>query len=348
MKIKDIALKLLSFKTIAENKEEFIKLFDYIKKICNKSLFIKEYEFNGKKSLVIANTTDIDLDIIFCTHVDIVPSENYEIIEDKDNLYGRGTIDMKGSVASCLYLMNHLHTNKKIALFITSDEEIDGNCCVELLKIYNSKFAIVPDGGNNFDLIVEEKGALQLKVVAKGISAHASQPFNGSNAIAKIINLYNKLLKKYPLPKDSSEYKTTINLSKIIGGTQINCVSDYAEAYFDIRHISTDSTESIIKYMSKFKDIDYEILLDGKVFKTDLDNVLIKKYISACETVLNKKIKYSGCESTSDAIYFYEKGIPTIIMNPIGYYPHNPKEYVNKNSLIILYKIYAKFIDNFK
>ena len=348
MKIKDIALKLLSFKTIAENKEEFIKLFDYIKKICNKSLFIKEYEFNGKKSLVIANTTDIDLDIIFCTHVDIVPIENYKIIEDEENIYGRGTIDMKGSVASCLYLMNHLHTNKKIGLFITSDEEIDGNCCVELLKIYNSKFAIVPDGGNNFDLIVEEKGALQLKVIAKGISAHASQPFNGCNAIAKIINLYNKLLEKYPLPKDSSEYKTTINLSKIIGGTQINCVPDYAEAYFDIRHISTDSTESIIKYVAEFEDIDYEILLDGKVFKTDLNNVLIKKYISACETVLNKKIKYSGCESTSDAIYFYEKGIPTIIMNPIGYYPHNPKEYVNKNSLITLYKIYDKFINNFK
>lgn len=348
MEIKDIALKLLSFRTIADNKEEFTKLFNYIKEICNKELNIKEYEFNGKKSLVVANTSSVSLDIIFCTHVDIVPIENYKIIEDEENIYGRGTIDMKGSVASCLYLMNHLHTNKKIALFITSDEEIDGNCCVELLKIYNSKFAIVPDGGSNFDLIVEEKGALQLKVVAKGISAHASQPFNGSNAIAKIINLYNKLLKKYPLPKDSSEYKTTINLSKIIGGTQINCVSDYAEAYFDIRHISTDSTESIIKYMSKFKDIDYEILLDGKVFKTDLDNVLIKKYISACETVLNKKIKYSGCESTSDAIYFYEKGIPTIIMNPIGYYPHNPKEYVNKNSLIILYKIYAKFIDNFK
>ena len=348
MEIKDIALNLLSFKTTVYNKEEFTKLFNYIKEICNKELNIKEYEFNGKKSLVVANTSSVNLDIIFCTHVDIVPIENYKIIEDEENIYGRGTIDMKGSVASCLYLMNHLHTNKKIGLFITSDEEIDGNCCVELLKIYNSKFAIVPDGGNNFDLIVEEKGALQLKVIAKGISAHASQPFNGSNAIAKIINLYNKLLEKYPLPKDSSEYKTTINLSKIIGGTQINCVPDYAEAYFDIRHISTDSTESIIKYVAEFEDIDYEILLDGKVFKTDLDNNLIKNYISACESVLNKKIKYSGCESTSDAIYFYEKGIPTIIMNPIGYYPHNPKEYVNKNSLITLYKIYDKFINNFK
>ena len=84
MEIKDIALNLLSFKTIADNKEEFTKLFNYIKEICNKELNIKEYEFNGKKSLVVANTSSVNLDIIFCTHVDIVPIENYKIIEDEE------------------------------------------------------------------------------------------------------------------------------------------------------------------------------------------------------------------------------------------------------------------------
>ena len=35
-----------------------------------------------------------------------------------------------------------------------------------------------------------------------------------------------------------------------------------------------------------------------------------------------------------------ENEIPTVIMNPIGYYPHNPKEFVNKKSLDTLYNIY--------
>ena len=40
------------------------------------------------------------------------------------------------------------------------------------------------------------------------------------------------------------------------------------------------------------------------------------------------------------------KNIPTVIMNPVGYYPHNPKEYVNKKSLLDLYNIYMEFINN--
>ena len=43
--IKNILLKLLEFKTIESNKLEFEKLFCYVKEICNKNLFIKEYTF---------------------------------------------------------------------------------------------------------------------------------------------------------------------------------------------------------------------------------------------------------------------------------------------------------------
>lgn len=343
--IKNILLKLLEFKTIESNKLEFEKLFYYVKEICNKNLFIKEYTFNNKKCMVISNCDSYSFDVIFCTHIDIVESDNYSIIEDDDNLYGRGTIDMKGSVSVCLNVMNTLKTTKKIALFITSDEEIDGNCVKELLEIYNSSFAIVPDGGSNFDLIVEEKGALQLKLTAEGISAHASQPFNGENAIVKIIDVYNDLINKYKFPKNSSEYTTTINLSKLDGGNATNCVPSLATAYLDIRRISKDSVQDILDIVKKH-DVKYEILLDGDVFKTDLNNKFVKKYIKSSEKLLNKKINITGCESTSDAIYFYLKKIPTVIMNPIGYYPHNPKEYVNKKSLLTLYNIYMDFINN--
>ena len=62
---------LLSFKTYEENKEEFNKLFNYIKAKYN-NLLIKEYDFNNKKALVLANTKEKNLDLIFCTHIDIV------------------------------------------------------------------------------------------------------------------------------------------------------------------------------------------------------------------------------------------------------------------------------------
>lgn len=343
--IRNVLLKLLEFKTIGSNTKEFDKLFNYVKDICNDKLFIKEYIFNNKKCMVISNYDGYSFDVIFCTHIDVVESDSYEIVEDNDNLYGRGTIDMKGSVSVCLNVMNNLNTSKKVALFITSDEEIDGNCVKELLEKYTGSFAIVPDGGSNFDLIVEEKGALQLKVLAEGVSAHASQPFNGDNAIVKVMDVYNDLISKYPLPTSSDDYVTTVNLSKIEGGNATNCVPDYAVCYFDIRRVSKDSVSDILDIIKKH-DVKYEILLDGDVFKTDLNNNFVKKYIESSEKVLNKKINKAGCESTSDAIYFYLKNIPTVIMNPVGYYPHNPKEYVNKKSLLDLYNIYMEFINN--
>ena len=337
--------ELLKYKTIKEEKEEFNKLFNYIKETTKEHLYIKEYIFNDNKCLVISNEDTTNFDIIFCTHIDIVPCTSYEYKEDKDNIYGRGTIDMKGSVAVCLELLNNIKTTKKIALFITSDEEVDGNCVKELLSIYNSKLAIVPDGGSNFTLIKEEKGLLQLELSIKTKSAHASQPFNGENAIVKLYEVYENLLKKYPLPKNSNEYQTSINLSSLNGGFQTNQVPDTATMKLDIRYIAKDSPQDFISIISNTNpNIDIKTILEGPVFKTNINNKDIKKYLKVCKTILNKEVTIIGCESTSDAVYFSEKNIPTIIMNPDGYYPHCENEYVNKESLLKLYNIYSEFI----
>ena len=339
---------LLSFKTYKDNKLEFDKLFNYIKKEY-KSLNIEEYVFDNKKCLVLSNSKSHDLDIIFCCHIDVVYADDYSIKEDNDNLYGRGTIDMKGSTAVCLNIMKNLNTDKKIALFITSDEEVDGYTASCLVKEYNSKFAIVPDGGSNFELISEEKGLMQLKLSVNTKSCHAAQLFNGENAIVKLFDVYKKIIEKYPLPKSSNDYITSINLSKLNGGTSNNQVPGYAEMILDIRNIKSDSLDKILKFIKNIdKDLKVETIITGPTFSTNLNNKYVKQYISSCEKILNKDIKIIGCESTSDAIFFSEKNIPTVIMNPCGYYAHSPQEYVNKNSLLDLYNIYYDFIKEFK
>ena len=67
--------------------------------------------------------------------------------------------------------------------------------------------------------------------------------------------------------------------------------------------------------------------------------------ITCIHTELNKKIVITCSEGTSDAIYFSSKGMPTVIMNPIGDYPHCPNEYVNKDSLLTFYNIIVEFIN---
>lgn len=68
--------KLIKYKTIKENYQEFDKAYEFIKKQLKK-YYIKEYTINNYKNLVISNTIDTNLDIIFCAHLDVVPAESY-------------------------------------------------------------------------------------------------------------------------------------------------------------------------------------------------------------------------------------------------------------------------------
>ena len=49
-------------------------------------------------------------------------------------------------------------------------------------------------------------------------------------------------------------------------------------------------------------------------------------------------------ENISDAIYFSEKNIPTILMNPKGANWHGKDEYVEIESLYTLYKIFKTLL----
>ncbi|MCI6107093.1 MAG: M20/M25/M40 family metallo-hydrolase [Candidatus Faecimonas sp.] len=341
----EILKKLMSYQTTEDKKEEINQLFNYIKSLIPKELYIAEYEFDGKQSIVISNTKEKKLDIVFCTHIDVVPAEKYECIETETTIKGRGSFDMKGSVAVCLELFKNLDTNKKVALFITSDEEITGNCAKQLLTIYDTDFAIVPDGGTDLQIVKEEKGQLQLKVSIKTKSAHASQPYNGENAILALYNSYQQLIKKYPLPISSEDYKTSINLSMIEGGEALNSVAATATMYLDIRHTSKDTNEKILKDVKSLnKDLKIEIIHAGSLFKTNLDDKNVKKYIEISKKIMKKEPEIVSSEATSDAIYFSDKKIPTILTNPKGGFAHGPKEYVEKQSLYELYKIWKEIL----
>ena len=147
------------------------------------------------------------------------------------------------------------------------------------MESYNTKLAVIPDGGSNFDLIIEEKGLIQIELTSTGISAHASEPFKGDNAIIKLINLYNDLIKKYPIP-NSDEYKLSITLSKLIGGDANNKVPDSAKMNLDIRFTKDDNIEELLDYINNYsKDIKVKILDLEPVFYVDEKLKIIQEYI---------------------------------------------------------------------
>lgn len=351
--IKDILVNLVKFETVYGNEKAFLDCFNYLKAYFQDSnLFIKEFLFNGFKSMVIGNADIKDFDIVFVGHLDVVSGNKEQFTPFfKDNrLYGRGAFDMKGHVAVMISIMKNLslfNTPYKVGLFLTSDEERGGFFGVDKLLNevkYKTKVAIVPDAGNNFSLIKEEKGVLQLKLSYNGKSAHSSQPYNGDNALIQLINAYDGLLKKYPMPKNSNCFTSSINLSSLNGGMAINKVCNYGEMVLDIRHIPKDRKQDFINTIQKTNSkIEIEVLNEGSEF-IYLENNLSRKYLLSCEKILKHKVRKAKCESSSDGRFFYQKGVSCVLMNAKGKNLHADNEYINLDSLETLYEIYRDFL----
>lgn len=139
--------------------------------------------------------------LLLVAHLDTVPVEKSRwtvnpfgaVIKD-GYLYGRGAIDDKGMLAANLAVFVGLkrasaHINRDVIFLATADEEGGGDASIRMLIAkYWDKFAAgfaINEGGNVFmrngkvqyiGVQASEKVAVNISVIARGTSGHASQP----------------------------------------------------------------------------------------------------------------------------------------------------------------------------
>ena len=153
--------------------------------------------------------TNADAGLMFMSHTDVVPVEEEEkwrfppfsaTIAD-GRIYGRGASDCKGLLTAQLYAMrllvrNGIQLEDSLILCSGADEEHGGRYGFGWLadnhadKI-RAPFAVNEGGGTPIDspsgltylLGTGEKGRLQVEIEVKGVSSHASVPWQGTNAL---------------------------------------------------------------------------------------------------------------------------------------------------------------------
>ena len=157
--------------------------------------------------------------LLLVAHIDTVPVEKSRWTVDpfgaviKDGyLYGRGAIDDKGMLAANLAAFLELkrsraHLNRDVIFLAAADEETSGDASIRMLIAKHwDKFAAgfaINEGGNVFvkngkvqyvGVQASEKVAMNVAVIARGTSGHASQPTKDNPvvhlaaAVAKIGN----------------------------------------------------------------------------------------------------------------------------------------------------------------
>lgn len=362
--ISDLSKKLIAFQTITGNTKEITACFDFIKtyfseEIKSKKIIVKKYEKNNISSLVLSNSDTLSLDIILNGHIDVVDAESKDFASYIKNgkLYARGAADMKSQVATMMIILKKLVNNnfkKSIALILTSDEEAGGkNGAGYLIENigYEGKLAIMPDGGENFELNIKEKGVLWVKISAKGKAAHGSRPWLGENAILKLINFYQEIGRSFPpLKKIKSVYQDGIsmNLGKIQGGKSVNAVPENTEIYIDFRYSEKSDKNkilTIIKYSIKKHKLKLEIIEDMEVSITDQENFYLKSFRKIAEKIISRKMKITKSTGSSGSRFFSTKNIPVIITSPNYGNIHASNEWVEIKSLEKFYNILYTFIN---
>ena len=150
-----------------------------------------------------------DAGLMFMSHTDVVPVEEEEkwrfppfsaTIAD-GRIYGRGASDCKGLLTAQLYAMrllvrNGIQLEDSLVLCSGADEEHGGRYGFGWLAEHHPEkirapFAVNEGGGTPIDspsgltylLGTGEKGRLQVEIEVKGVSSHASVPWQGTNAL---------------------------------------------------------------------------------------------------------------------------------------------------------------------
>jgi acetylornithine deacetylase len=174
--------------------------------------------------------------VVFSTHFDCVPPFFPSRLEG-DRLFGRGSCDAKGILASQICAAARLKASgvRNVGLLFVVGEErgSDGataaNTLPDTLPGTNGCRYLINGEPTDNRLGIATRGVLRLRLNASGRAAHTSHPELGESAIEKLIDVLVHL-RSLPLPADDTLGLTHYTVGLIDGGIAPNVVPAAASA----------------------------------------------------------------------------------------------------------------------
>ncbi|MFX1520156.1 MAG: M20 family metallopeptidase, partial [Promethearchaeota archaeon] len=303
---------------------------------------------------------------LLCGHMDVVPVPNpdewtYDPFagEIKDGyLFGRGSLDMKASLACMLTAFVALKEVEEelaqdVVFLATVDEEVatkGAKKAMESPDIKRVKHGIIAEP-TDLNPVIVQKGHCWLKIKTRGVAAHGAIPERGVNAILKMYPIISQILKldfgkgQHPLVSG-----TTVNIGLIQGGVKINMVPDLCETSLDFRFPPGVASDSILgkintlleelKAEDKELDARVEVIKCSDPVEVDRDAEIVTLLLQAMDIVLGNHSEPLGVPYYTDASAL--RGIPIVLLGPgEPGYAHQKDERIKISSMLPAAKIYA-------
>jgi len=323
--------------------------------------------------------------VMLNSHTDVVPVFPEQWIyppfsahkDEKGDIYGRGTQDMKCVGIQHLEAVRRLMEAGKrfprtIHLTFVPDEEIGGHDGMQKFvhtpefKKMNVGFGLdeglaAPD--EEIPVFYGERNVFWVKITCPGNPGHGSR-FLENTAGEKVQHMINKLLgyreqEKKRLMSDPSMTLgdvTSVNLTIMKGGVQTNVIPDKFELNFDIRVTPTTNMTEFeamvrgwmaeagpgveIEFLQKFTDQTLTPVDEGDKWFSALRAAFSKHSL-----VVRPQIFPAG----TDSRYLREIGIPAIGFSPMNNTPillHDHNEFLNEGVFLRGIDIFEDIVTN--
>jgi succinyl-diaminopimelate desuccinylase len=310
----------------------------------------------------------------FAGHTDVVPSgpeENwkhppFEPTIDNGMLYGRGTADMKSSIAcmvtACERFIDQNPNHKgSIAFLITSDEEGPAHNgtvkVIETLEARNEKidWCLVgePSSTNKVCDVIKNgrRGSIGCTLTVKGKQGHVAYPHLAKNPIHDFAPVLKILIDTEWDQGNEFFPPTTFQVSNIHAGTGVtNVIPGECEVIFNFRFSTAITDEQIrqrVEELLNEHNVDYEInwALSGQAFLTE-PGELVNAMLNAIKDTCGYDSELSTAGGTSDGRFIAPTGAQVVELGPLNATIHQVNECVAVKDLDTLSDVYEKILGN--
>ena len=344
--------RLVALPTVSGNLSACEEGLDYIGEfLAERGMRVSRFDQGGFGALVATVRPTLTPAVMLTAHLDVVPGPEhlFTMARDGHRVVGRGVFDMKGAIAAYLALIDELGPDLQrydLGVMITTDEETR-DLGVKLLlqeEGYRPRVAVLPDGGDNWQLEEVAKGAWRVRVSTYGVAVHGSRPWTGESASMKLLDLLGDIRRRFPV---DDPHVDTLNISFLRAGTAPNQLPDQAEAVLDIRVMGPEELAAVERDVAEIcrrHGADLELLVLFPPVRHDLTDPLLAEFARSIEQVTG--VACGSCLSfgSSDAAQYATVGVPCAVTRPVGGGHHGDDEWVDVASLELLVPVLRDYL----
>lgn len=305
------------------------------KRLTGAGFTVSSHPFGEGRANLVASIGQGDHPLAFTGHVDTVPLGKRPWSFDPfggqiegDRLYGRGASDMKAGIAAfteaCLRNAQKLKDGPGALIVVTAAEETG---CEGAFALARSGLLPAKAGA----LVVAEptanrpgvghKGALWLRLLAEGVTAHGSMPEHGVNAVLKAARAALRLDElNLARHRHGTLGASSLNVGSFHGGLNVNSVPDRAVVEVDIRTIPGQVHATLSAEVAALVGAEATIapIMDVPPVWTDPAHPWVKRVFAIMEDILGEAPSVGGPAYFTDASVLSTAlgGVPSLILGP--------------------------------